>query len=58
MEKTKSNPFAGIKNILNSLAEKVEEGKITLRDAAIELYRAGWYNYVPSEEQTRKTLHL
>ena len=35
-----------IKNILNSLEEKIESGNITIREAAIELHKAGWINYI------------
>ena len=35
-----------VKNILESLREKVVNGKITLHDAAISLYQAGWTNFI------------
>lgn len=35
-----------VKNILNSLEEKVDSGKITIREAAIELHKAGWTPYI------------
>ena len=35
-----------IKNILDSLEEKVDNGKMTIREAAIELYKAGWTNFI------------
>ena len=41
-----------------SLRNKIIEGEITLEDGARELYWAGWFNYVPSKEQTIKTLKL
>lgn len=41
---TKDNTWGDlgrVKTILVSLKEKVESGKITIREAAIELHRAG-----------------
>ena len=35
-----------VTTILESLEEKVESGKITIREAAIELHKAGWTNYI------------
>nr|DAY98987.1 MAG TPA: hypothetical protein [Caudoviricetes sp.] len=35
-----------IENILDYLEEKVENGEITIREAAIELYKAGWTNFI------------
>lgn len=35
-----------VNNILDYLGEKVENGKITIREAAIELYKAGWANFI------------
>jgi hypothetical protein len=46
-----------IKNILDSLSEKVESGKITLKEAAIELHKAGWINFVDIES-TKRLLKL
>lgn len=46
-----------VKNILNSLEEKIESGKITIREAAIELYKAGWTNYLDIDT-TKKLLGL
>lgn len=43
-----------VKTILESLEEKVESGKITIREAAIELHKAGWTNYI--DIATTKTL--
>lgn len=45
-------------NILQSLKQKVERGEISLRSAAFSLYKAGWYNYVPSDSQVIKMLHI
>ncbi len=44
-----------VKNILNSLEEKVESGKITIREAAIELHKAGWTNFIDIDA-TKKLL--
>lgn len=46
-----------IKNILNSLEEKIESGNITIREAAIELHKAGWINYIDIDT-TKKLLGL
>lgn len=35
-----------VKTILVSLEEEVESGKITIREAAIELHKAGWTNFI------------
>lgn len=35
-----------VKTILVSLEEEVKSGKITIREAAIELHKAGWTNYI------------
>ena len=34
-----------IKNILESLKEEVENGKVSLREAAVELHKAGRTNF-------------
>lgn len=46
-----------IKNILESLREKVESGKITLSEAAVELHKAGWNNFIDMEA-TKRLLKL
>lgn len=46
-----------VKNILNSLEEKVESGKITIREAAIELHKAGRTNYIDIDA-TKSLLRL
>lgn len=46
-----------IKNILNSLEEKIESGNMTIREAAIELHKAGWINYIDIDT-TKKPLGL
>jgi hypothetical protein len=45
-----------IPNILRSTADKLKSGKITMRQAQERLYKAGWFNYVPSEAQVLKLL--
>lgn len=42
-----------IKNILESLREKIESGKITLSEAAVELHKAGWTNFIDIEATKR-----
>ena len=46
-----------MKNILQSLKEKVDSGKITLREAAVKLYESGWTNFI-DEETTKRLLKL
>lgn len=46
-----------IKNILESLREKVESGKITLSEVAEKLYDAGWTNFIDIET-TKRLLKL
>lgn len=47
-----------IDNILVSLAKSINKGVITIKQAGVELYNAGWYNYIPSEEQVKYLLKL
>nr|DAE30236.1 MAG TPA: HEAT repeat associated with sister chromatid cohesion [virus sp. ct5rm7] len=35
-----------IKTILESLKEDVGNGKISIREAAVELHKAGWTNFI------------
>lgn len=44
-------------NILDSLREDVQNGTITLSQAAEELHRAGWSNYI-DEDTARRLLKL
>ena len=46
-----------IKNILDSLRVDVLAGRLTLREAAVELCRAGWTNF-GDEETARRLLRL
>ena len=46
-----------IKNILESLKEEVENGKVSLREAAVELHKAGWTNFIDIDA-TRNLLKL
>lgn len=46
-----------IKNIFDSLRDDVLTGKMTLKEAAVELYRSGCTNFI-DEEATRRRLHL
>ena len=47
-----------VKNILQSLHDDVETGNTTLRQAGIELYQAGWFNFLPDEETIKALLKL
>lgn len=46
-----------MRNILQSLKEKVESGNLTLREAAVKLHKCGWTNFI-DEETTIKLLRL
>ena len=46
-----------MKNILQSLKEKVEGGNVTLREAAIKLHESGWTNFI-DEETTERLLKM
>ena len=35
-----------MKNVLESLKDSVKSGKITIREAAIKLHKAGWTSFV------------
>lgn len=52
----RKEPFP-IKNILDSLREDVQNGTIALSQAAEELHRAGWSNYI-DEGTARRLLKL
>ena len=46
-----------IKNIIDSLRDDVINGKMTLKEAAEELYKSGWTHSI-DEDATRRRLHL
>lgn len=46
-----------IKNIFDSLRDDVLSGKMTLKEAAVEIYRSGYTNFI-DEEATSRLLHL
>lgn len=46
-----------VKIILESLKEDVVSGKISVREAAAELHKAGWTNFIDIDA-TRKLLKL
>lgn len=46
-----------IGSILESLEEKVENGEITIREAAIKLHKAGWTNFI-DEDKTKRLLNM
>lgn len=45
------------RNILQSISDKLNAGSINMRTAREELYFAGWFNYLPSEEQVENLLN-
>ena len=47
-----------VKTLLASLRDGLEADAITMREAQEELHKAGWFNYLPSEEQVRNILYL
>jgi hypothetical protein len=40
-----------------SLRRNYEAGKVTMRQVREQLYRAGWFNYVPSNAQAMSVLY-
>lgn len=46
-----------VPSITESLAAEVKSGEITLYEAAVELHRAGWTNFI-DEEGTKRLLSL
>ena len=46
-----------MKNVLESLKESVKSGKITIREAAIKLHKAGWTSFV-DVDKTKQLLEL
>jgi hypothetical protein len=50
MQETK--PFE-IPGILESLSDDVKSGKMTLEEAALELYRSGWMNFIDIDRAKR-----
>lgn len=49
--------FKSLKNIHESLKEKIENGEITIREAALALHEAGWTNFIDIEK-TKKLLKI
>ena len=50
--------FFGLNTILVSLRNGLEADAITMREAQESLYKAGWFNYLPSEKQVKDLLYL
>lgn len=46
-----------LKNILNRLRDDVLSEKIDVYDAAVELYDAGWINWIDTE-RTKRLLNI
>lgn len=44
--------------VMNELKRMVERGEITLRSAAFKLYRMGRVDYLPTDRQVLKVLHI
>ena len=47
-----------VKPILESLHDSIVAGEITYRDAAVELYRAGWFNFIPDKSMVKSLLKI
>lgn len=47
-----------IKSILDSLHDKVSNNSMTLRQAGIKLYKAGWFNFLPDDNTVKTLLKL
>ncbi len=52
----RKDPFP-INGILESLRDDVQSGTLSIRQAAEELYKAGWSNFI-DEKKARRLLHL
>ncbi len=50
--------FEEADNILDSIKKQVENKEITLEQAGEQLFDAGWFNYIPTEEQTKQKLGI
>ena len=50
MQETKPVEIPGI---LESLSDDVKSGKMTLEEAALELYRSGWMNFIDIDRAKR-----
>lgn len=45
-------------NIKESLKQDIKSGKITIRQAAIEMYETGMFNWIPDENEVKRRLGL
>ena len=50
--------FEEVETILDSLKKQVENREITLEQAGEQLFESGWFNYIPTEEQTKQKLGI
>lgn len=50
--------FEEVDTILDSLKKQVENREITLEQAGEQLFESGWFNYIPTEEQTKQKLGI
>jgi len=46
-----------IPSLIQSLRRKLETEQMTMRQVRERLYWAGWFNFVPSEEQAMAVLY-
>lgn len=46
-----------MRNILQSLKEKVDAKEISIREAAVKLHNSGWTNFI-DEASTKKLLNM
>lgn len=47
-----------IPNIKESIKQDIKSGKMTLKQAAMELYEAGMFNWIPDESEVKRKLGI
>jgi len=48
--------FNGLGTIFDSIAKRLNAGTMTMCEAREELFRAGWFTYIPSEAEAETML--
>lgn len=54
----KAIKMCDITNIRESLKQDIKSGKITIKQAGIEMYEAGMFNWIPDENEVKRKLGL
>lgn len=54
----KAIKMCDITNIKESLKQDIKSGKITIKQAGIEMYEAGMFNWIPDENEVKRKLGL